>query len=802
MKLKLLTFLLLFATVQAIAQKHTISGYISDATNGEKLIGANVYDAKTYQGCVSNSYGFYSVTLPEGPVSLMISFVGYTSHREEVILTKNITFNIELKASLELDEVLVQGEKSGLKIESSQMSVIDLPMKTIANIPAFMGETDLIKSIQLLPGVQSGTEGMSGMYVRGGGPDQNLILLDGVPVYNVNHLFGFFSVFNTDAIQNVKLIKGGFPARYGGRLSSVLDISMKEGNSKEFHGAGSVGVIASKLTLEGPISEKASFIVSGRRTYVDILAYPLIKIAQASEDIDRLKAGYYFYDLNAKVNYRFSDKSRLYLSSYLGKDRFYLTEKDSYSDGFYDESTGQYETYESSWESNAELWWGNITSALRWNYQLNSKLFSNTTVTYSRYKMLTGFGEYDNFNGTESNTEIDYNSGINDIGTRIDFDYYPNTNHYIRFGLGNTNHSFNPGIFAAKQSFEDTVSFDTKLGNSSITTNESELYFEDDIKIGGLLKVNAGLHFTAYDVRNKTFFSLQPRVSSRVQLTEKWSAKASYAQMDQYIHLLTNSNIGLPTDLWVPATDKVAPMRSKQLAAGTMYELPKNFEFSVEAFYKRMEDIVIYKEGASYFSFENDWETKLDVGQGTAYGVEVLLMRSAGKATGWIGYTWCKTENQFENQNQGEPFPDNYDRRHDLSFVLSYQITDRMDVGLTWVYGSGYPTTLGTQEYTSAYNIGETAYQDEYSSSYITDIQHKNNYRVPSYHRMDVSLNFNKETRWGSRTWTFAVYNLYNRKNPFYIDWGYDYDGSSQTMKLYKYSLFPIMPSIAYKFKF
>lgn len=798
-------FIFILAATSVWAQKYTISGYITDSENGEKLIGANVYNAKTLQGTVTNNYGFYSLTLEAGELELTVSFVGYAAYTEHIDLNKSIKINVELKPSLELEEVVVEGEKSGLKIQSSQMSVVQIPIKTIAKLPSFMGEPDLIKSIQLLPGVQSGTEGMSGMYVRGGGPDQNLILLDGVPVYNVNHLFGFFSVFNTDAVQNVKLIKGGFPARYGGRLSSVLDISMKEGNSKEFKGSASVGIIASKLTLEGPINEKSSFIITGRRTYIDVLAWPIIKIAQAAEDIERLRTGYYFYDLNAKANYRLSDKSRLYLSAYMGKDRFYTDQKDSYTYDLYDPLTGNYENSTNTWEDQGEIWWGNITSSLRWNYQINDKLFSNTTLTYSRYKMLTGFSYYESYQGHSNSEEINYNSGINDLGSRVDFDFFPTPAHTIKFGLGNTNHEFNPGIFASQSSSEDTLTYSTEAGNSRIVSNELEAYIEDDMKLGSLVKINAGLHFTSYLVRNKNYFSVQPRISGRVQLTEKWSAKASFAQMDQYINLLTNSNIGLPTDLWVPSTDLVKPMRAWQSAVGTMIELPHDFEFSVEAFYKKMNNLQGYKEGASYFSIENDWETKLEAGEGWSYGVEVLIMRSVGNTTGWIGYTWSKAENKFPGQNQGEAFPFNFDRRHDISIVLTHRINDHTDFGLTWVYGSGYPKTLGTQEYLTWFDQVQQQSSDPnyyYYGSYATDIQHKNNYRLPAYHRLDLSISFHKQKKHGVRTWTWAVYNAYNRKNAFYIDWENDYNGFAETQKLYKYSLFPIMPSVSYKYDF
>ena len=442
------------------------------------------------------------------------------------------------------------------------MSSISVPIDQIKSLPAFLGEVDVMKVLQLLPGVQSGSEGSSGLYVRGGGPDQNLILLDGVPVYNASHLFGFFSVFNSDAINNVQLIKGGFPARYGGRLSSVIDISMKEGNMKEFHGEGSIGLIASKLTLEGPIAkEKTSFIVSARRTYIDLIARPLIK---ASTDGDET-VGYYFYDVNAKINHKFSDKDRLYLSAYLGDDKGYSFYKDEYD--------------RTKYEEEVALRWGNITSALRWNHVYNPKLFSNLTLTYSRYRFNTLAEEKEetiNSNGDKSSYYFKwlYQSGINDLAAKIDFDFIPAPNHYIRFGANAIYHTFSPGALNVK---EDVV-IDTTLGASKTYALEYAAYVEDDFDITRWLKVNAGLHFSAFQVNDQWYTSLQPRLATRFLLTDELSLKASYVKMTQYIHLLTNSGIGLPTDLWVPATEKIKPQQAHQVALGLARNFKRKYE--------------------------------------------------------------------------------------------------------------------------------------------------------------------------------------------------------------------------------
>lgn len=782
------------------AQKFTLSGYISDAENGEVLIGANVYNANDYLGTITNTYGFYSLTLPAGKVKLTISFVGYSTFQQEINLTENKTISVELKPTIEIEEVVVEGTRSEGGVTSSQMSLIEIPLKTISKLPSLLGETDIIKSIQLLPGVQSGTEGMSGMYVRGGGPDQNLILLDGVPVYNVNHLFGFFSVFNADAIQNVKLIKGGFPAHYGGRLSSVLDISMKEGNAKEFHGTGSVGIISSKLALEGPIGDKTSYIISGRRTYIDVLTYPIIQAAAKQNGMDELKAGYFFHDVNAKINHKFSDKSRLYLSAYTGKDKFYLKEASTYTDEYYNPETDSYDTEKRYYRNEAGFWWGNLTTALRWSYALSDKLFLSTTGTFSSYKMVT-LAEMV-YNNQKPN-RAEYLSGILDWGGKVDFDYYPVPNHYFKFGVSETYHTYNPGALAVSYDSGSGEVEEAEFGNNKIFTHELAAYVEDDIRIGDLLKVNAGLRWSGFKVRNEFFNGLEPRLSARFLLSENWSVKGSYAQMSQYINLLTTSKIGLPTDLWVPATNILKPQKARQVALGSMYKLKNEYEISVEGFYKTMDNLVEYKEGASIFSLENDWENNVALGKGWSYGLEFLLMKQLGNTTGWIGYTLSKSDRLFDKPGQeisfGEKFPYTYDRRHDISFVLSHKINKRMDIGLTWVFGTGNATTLGFESYPEIDTDNSDYYSDQWSNQVI-NYEGRNNYRMPSYHRLDVGINFHKEKKWGKRTWNFSVYNAYNRKNPFYLDWGYD--NNTRQTKLYKYSIFQIMPSVSYSFEF
>ncbi len=764
-----------------LAQSHTISGYIKDKASGESLIASNVFNKADLKGTTTNTYGFYSLTLPQDSITLVVSYVGYTSVESTFYLDKDIELNIELASSIELDEIVITAEEEIQ--QQTQMSAVTVKVKQIQALPSLMGEVDVLKVLQLLPGVQSGTEGSSGLYVRGGGPDQNLILLDGVPIYNSSHLFGFFSVFNADAINNVELIKGGFPARYGGRLSSVIDISLKEGNVKEFKGTATIGLIASKVTLEAPIiKDKTSFLFSARRTYIDILAQPIIKAQNNGGS-----AGYYFYDLNAKINHKFSNNDRLYLSGFFGKDKAYSKFSGSYVDG----------ANSSSYTDKFGLNWGNAIGAARWNHLFNPKLFSNLTLTYSKYNFAV-FEENttsttDN-SGTKTETfAIQYDSGIEDFAAKLDFDFIPNPNHYVRFGANGINHSFNPGVLAYKSTDVDTVagSFQTKAF-------EFATYIEDDFRVTDKLKVNAGLHFSGFDVENTLYTSLQPRIAARYLLNSSISVKASYSQMAQYIHLLSNSGIGLPTDLWVPSTSKVKPQTSYQYAIGVAKKFNKSYELSVEGYYKKMDNLLEYKDGASFTSVNKDWQDKIEVGSGTSYGAEVFFQKKLGKITGWVGYTLSWTNRQFENVNFGKPFPYRYDRRHDVSVTSVYKLSENIQLAAAWVYGTGNAVSLPTKSY-----LKNGANQGDYYGNYGTDIQYyegRNGYRMEAYHRLDFSIAWTKVKKNGIRKLTLGFYNMYNHKNPFFIQQGYNYQTGQK--KFVQYSLMPIIPSISYRFDF
>ena len=808
----LITLIFSFLFIDLIAQqKHTISGFVVDKETGESLIGVNVIWKDQFQGTTTNAFGFYSITLPEGNVNIDFSYIGFDIYAKSISLKEDLTLNIELAPSAQnIQEVTVVGEET--VVDRTQSSLMEVPVEQIKTIPAFLGEVDVLKAIQLLPGVQSGGEGTSGFYVRGGGPDQNLILLDGVPVYNASHLFGFFSVFNADAIKNVRLTKGGFPSRFGGRLSSVLEIDMKEGNMKKFQGEGSVGLISSKLSIEGPIlKDKTSFIVSARRTYIDILAQPFIRKTNNGNP-----AGYFFYDVNAKINHKISDRDRLYLSLYSGKDRFYLSE--DYNSN--DQKTTSDDNFSYRDEADFGLEWGNLTSSLRWNHLFSNKLFSNTTLTFTKYKFQTDltsstFQRFQNMVSQDS-LQFVYYSGIEDVGAKIDFDYIPNPNHYIRFGMNYIYHSFYPG---AINLFERNVDIDS-LQNQTTTildtsfvfsdrlyNNDSFFFIEDDIKVNDRLKINAGIHLAYFNTNGTAYTDVQPRISSRYIINKDWSVKASYAQMQQHIHLLSNTSVGLPIDIWVPSTDSVPPQQSKQLACSVNHNFKNGlFEISLEGYYKSMDNLISLKPGTDIIDFQ-DWRDKIEIaGQGRSCGIELFLQKKKGKTTGWFGYTLAFSERQFDNINFGKWYPYKYDRRHDISVVASHKFNDNFDIGMTWVFGTGNNITLETARFPSI-NLGgningiteNSIYEIEYYPS-------RNNYRMASYHRLDLGLNFHKQKKWGERTWSIGAYNVYNRKNPFYIR--IDNETTIVNNQLVnnkqakQVSLFPIIPSITYKFKF
>ncbi|MEM6802937.1 MAG: carboxypeptidase-like regulatory domain-containing protein [Bacteroidota bacterium] len=819
LKIPILGFALIcICSLESFSQSYTISGYVRDVTNSESLINATILDEKSGKGALTNSFGFFSLKLPQDSISLKISYAGFSPKRISLYLKEDTKLNIDLDA-LTLNSVDIIAEEVEREVDNAQMGSVDIPIKQIKLMPALLGEVDVIKAIQLMPGVQSGSEGTTGLYVRGGGPDQNLIMLDGVPLYYISHLGGFFSVFNADALSSVKLYKGGFPARYGGRLSSILDIRMKEGNLNKFEGEGSIGLISSKLSLQGPIQKgKSSFIISGRRTYIDLLTRPISKAASQGQTT----VGYFFYDLNGKINHKFSDKDRLYFSFYMGDDKFDgkgKTEEDDYSDEF-----------------KLGLGWGNRIGALRWNHVWSKNLFSNVTGTYSRYRLRTaadGSSTYRNADTTINEVfGLEYISRIQDWGGRIDFDYYPSPSHDIKFGVQTTYHTFEPGTVGINQRNNETR-IDTNLVSNLNYSWESAVYFEDRLKIGQKFSANLGVHATHYLINKKSYYSVQPRISARLALSKDVAFKASYVQMNQFLHLLTNSGTGLPIDLWVPATDKVPSQFSWQTAAGVSASLWQDkYQLTIEGYYKEMKGLIAYKEGNNFFFGglqSGSWEETVETGgEGQSYGAEVLLQKKTGKTTGWIGYTLSWNWRQFSNINSGNRFPYKYDRRHDISVVVSHTFSKRISVAGTWVFGTGNAITLPSggiptvsdptgQNFQSFFGNNSPRFYTPFRQIF-TDItgfgnggqlfeNGRNGFRMQAYHRLDLGVNFTKEKKWGERTWTIGVYNAYSRLNPFtyYLDENITFNANGEfetDPKLKKLALFPIIPSISYQFKF
>lgn len=786
---------------QCFAENHTIRGYILDHQSKETLIGATIYESERGQGTITNEYGFYSLTLSDGPVTLNTGYVGYGQKSISFTLSSDTLLNIELAEISQLSEVTITGNRLDLGVQGSQMSAVDLPIEQIKAVPALFGETDVLKALQLLPGVQGGTEGTAGLFVRGGNPDENLLLLDGVPIYNVNHLFGLFSTFNPDAIKNVTLYKGSFPAHYCGRLSSIVDVRMKDGDMHSYHGNASIGFISSKINLEGPIVDgKTSFNVSFRRTYSDLLLNSALYLAQKlDKEVDKTSMGYYFYDLNVKLNHKFSDRDRLYVSWYSGDDDVYFT----------------YKTKDSDCKEKVKLgWrWGNTVAAVRWNHVVNPRLFMDISANYTQYRHRMRLGvESEDKEYKEYLTEkLTMKSGIFDETLRADFNYSPTPLHDIRFGTYTTHHMFRPDVTSLKEHYKDqdtTYNHSLKIGQKQIDGMEFQTYFEDNMTVTDYLKANMGLSYSLFHVNGHTYNSLEPRLSARVLITDDLSFKAGYAYMTQYIHLLSNNSISLPTDLWVPVTDRIKPEHSHQVASGFFYNLENIADFSLEGYYKTENNLLEYKEGASYLNNGADWQDKIAMGRGWSYGIEFMAQRSFGRFNGWVSYTWSHTKRQFDREgmvlNGGKPFNAKYDRRHDFCATGSYKFSDRFDMSATWMYATGNCGSLYTQYY-------DCNYENYYTTPEIGYFTERNNLRLNPYHRLDLSFNWHKklEFREGAeRTFNISIYNAYNNMNPFLV-YTYEestYEGQTNTFKtersLRQLTLFPILPTFSYTISF
>lgn len=780
----LLAIILLAFAIQLPAQSRvTVSGYVRDSISGESLAGATVFVKEVSQGVSANRYGFYSLTLPAGTYTLVYSFLGYETMEKSVVLQGSLSANVNLSPRSYIGkEVVIRADtRKDENVQSTEMGKIDLSMGKIRELPALFGEVDVLKAIQLLPGVQSAGEGNAGLYVRGGSPDQNLILLDDAPVYNTGHLFGFFSIFNGDAIQDVTLYKGGMPANYGGRLSSVVDVTMKEGNNKEFHGEGGIGLISSRFSIEGPLKKnKSSFIISGRRTYADLLVKPFVSKTSSFRG-----SGYYFYDLNAKVNYIFSEKDRLFLSGYFGRDVF------------------KFVSSERSFSTNIP--WGNTTATLRWNHLFNDRLFANTTLLFNSYDF--------SFGATQNNLEISLNSGIRDANAKIDFDYYASFRHHLKFGANYTYHTFIPSTASGK-SGDDSFEPENPLKKYA---HEAALYLLDDYTISDRLKVNLGLRYSVFQQVGpytlyrpsadgkedttvykrlqpvRTYGGLEPRLIIRYAFSNESSVKASVTRNYQYIHLVSNAGTTLPTDLWVPSTYKTRPQVAWQYSAGYFRNFQDNtYETSLEVYYKDMRHQIEFRPG--YTPSLEDPEDEFVFGKGWSYGAELFLHKQRGNLTGWIGYTLGWTWRQFPDINNGIKYPAKYDRRHDLSVVGTYHLNKRWEFSGVFVYGTGNAITLPEKFY-----FIEGTLTQEYS-----DID---SYRMKPYHRLDLSATLTPKPKPGRRfshSWTFSVYNAYSRLNPYFLY--FDQSGSALEGTLHvqakKVALFPVIPSVTWNFKF
>lgn len=754
-------------------QKYTISGNLSDATTGEGLIGATVQVDELETGSITNVYGFYSITIPEGSYNLTISYVGYQTRAEAIELNESKKLNLELQPqSTTLEEVVVQSERPDKNVQSTQMSVNKLEMQAIAKIPVIFGEQDIIKTLQLLPGIKS-SEGGGGFFVRGGGADQNLILLDEAPVYNASHLLGFFSVFNSDAIKDLTIYKGHIPAEFGGRASSVLEIQMNDGNSKKFNASGGIGLIASRLTLEAPIvKDKGSFIISGRRTYADVFL-------KLSNNEDLSNSILYFYDLNAKANYRLGEKDQIFLSGYFGRDKF------GFSDVFgFD--------------------WGNTTATLRWNHLFSDRLFLNSTLLFSDYNYKVEIG-----GGEEDSEGFTITSAIQDFSLKEDFEYYINPRNTLKFGLNIIKHAFIPGEIAT-----GLASNVNDLQLQKKYAWEGAAYISDDMEVTDKLKLNYGLRYsiftqvgpgeiytydedgdiaTARDYDSgeavKTYGGLEPRLGVTYLLSETSSLKTSFGRNRQYLHLLSNSTSGTPIDLWIPSSNNVKPQYADQYALGYFRNFNDNaLEGSIEVYYKDMQNQIDYKTGADII-FNETVESQLLFGKGWSYGAEFYLKKNIGDLTGWVSYTWSRTERKFDGVDNGEVFPANFDRTHEIALVGIYELNSKWSLSATFVYNTGNAVT---------YPVGKYEVDGEVINLYSK----RNESRLPDYHRLDMGATriLKKRPNFESSI-NISVYNAYARKNAYSISFREVASDPTRTEAV-KLSLFSILPSLTYNFKF
>lgn len=764
-------------------ERLTVSGFVKDSLTGETLPGANIVFTLSGKGVTTNTYGFFSLTGSRDETAIVVSYVGYIPKRVALDGNDSLQFDVLLSNSLMTDEnaVVITGRRKETQVAQAQMGKVELTMERIKQLPAFMGEVDILKALQLMPGIRNAGEGNAGLYVRGGGADQNLVMLDDAVVYNPGHLFGFFSVFNGDAIKNVSLIKGGMPAEYGGRLSSVVDVTMKEGNNRRVGVEGGVGTIASRLALQGPLNNgEGSYLLAARRTYIDALISPFIKNGNLAG------SGYFFYDANAKFNYRFGSKDRVYASGYFGRDVFDFNNKER--------------------AFSTSIPWGNSTATLRWNHVFSKRLFSNTTAVFNNYRF--------RFDAQQNDFRIILNSGIRDWSIKTDYDFFPRPEHRLKFGGLFTYHTFFPNTVSGRQG--ETEFSPTNTGNKF--AREFALYAQDEWDVTDKIKLNAGLRYSSFGQVGpytlyqrdtdgnaldsssfgkgkpvKQYSGFEPRLTARFSVGNNRSIKAGITRNLQYIHLATNSGTTFPTDLWVPSTFKVQPQQGWQYAVGYFQNFNSNIiETSVEVYYKTMENQIEFKEG--YTPSLRDPEDDFVFGKAWSYGAEFLINKTSGRLNGWFGYSLSYTWRQFDSINGGMKYPAKYDRRHDLSIVANYNLNKRWRFGAVFVYATGNAATFPERFY-----LVNGVITQEFSRI--------NAYRLPAYHRADLSATYTSrrnDKRKLKQEWVFSVYNMYSRMNPYFIYFAQEGDPlrGDQKIKALQVSLFPILPAVTWNFKF
>lgn len=792
MRIFFISFLLFIGSDVWAQNTKTISGYVSDAQSGERLYGATVYDSNSGSGVATNQYGFYSLSLPAGNVRLQVSFVGYKSQSGTILLRSDTIIRFSLLSDNQLDEVIV---KAGKVSNDKLHSVERLPMNVVQSLPGFLGENDVLKALAQFPGVQQGQEGSAGIFVRGGSPDQNLILLDGVPVYNATHLFGFVSVFNPEAIQSVDLYKGNFPSRFGGRLSSVIDVRMKEGNKYERHTDLTLGLLSSKLTHEGPIKKgKSSYLISARRTLLDLLVTGVAKISQQDSE-EAVIPGLYFYDLNTKLNFTLDPKNHLYVSMYKGGDRLFsefMTKT---------ENTG---TLRKDY-IDVNLKWGNSVFATRWNRQINSRLFLNTSLSSGlfNYAIYSRFSQKVSEEGeeTENWTDIEYVSKVNTNQLKLEFDWFPNNLHKVKFGAEASLNYFIPG----EQKIRKSDANNTIRGNRHQQNFTGSLFAEDHFSIGKKWIVNAGLRYDLYKTGQTVSQKISPRLNIDFLASDKAAFSFSWSEMFQPIHLLTNSSIGLPSDIWVPATATIAPERSSMQSISGSFDITKRLSLVTAAYYKRMKGVIAYEAGYSFMDISDDWETLVAQGKGRSWGIENAVNYEFNKLKCWANYTLSWNQRRFPEMNNGNYFPYKYDRRHDLNLGFIWKLSPVVDFSAMWVFQTGMAATIAEQDYPGYPDLLDDYFSDSITGEDIKDSNRiqtfsgQNNYRLPAFHHLDLGITIRKEERNSIRELKLGVYNVYARQNPYMY---YPVTESDGVRKYRQVCIFPFLPSVSYRIIF